>query len=66
MITQRPLERRKDYLFRVACEYIKSNPIQEYTVDYDETTCDGLCLLEEMQNEIDIPQPEPFGSLHKP
>ena len=50
MIEPEENESRKDYLFRVALEYVKSYPY--LTVDYDETTCDGYCLVEDMESEL--------------
>jgi len=49
MITQLPEESRLMYLVRVASEYIGEYP--SGTVDYDETTCDGYCLAEDLQIE---------------
>ncbi len=46
MIKQGDNESRTRYLLRVASEYIKETP--EKTIDYDETTCDGYCLSEEL------------------
>lgn len=46
MIKQKDEESRTKYLLRVAAEYIEENP--EHTIDYDETTCDGYCLAEEL------------------
>jgi len=46
MIKQDDEESRTRYLLRVAAAYIAANP--EHTVDYDETTCDGYCLSEEL------------------
>lgn len=44
-------ESRKDYLTRVAIEYINDNPC--YSVDYDDTTLDGYCLAQDLQDELD-------------
>ncbi len=49
MITQLPDESRLMYLVRVASEYVVKYAYG--TVDYDETTCDGYCLTEELQTE---------------
>lgn len=46
MIKQRENETRAAYLMRVAAEYISNCPDGE--IDYDETTCDGYCLSEEL------------------
>ena len=48
MINQGDGESRTRYLLRVAAEYISENP--EQTIDYDDTTCDGYCLSEELAN----------------
>jgi len=50
MITQGKNESRLLYLLRVATVYIEAHP--DYEVDYDETTCDGYCLADELRNEI--------------
>jgi hypothetical protein len=52
MITQRKNESRAAYLMRVASEYILDN-CPEDTIDYDETTCDGYCLAEELKDEAE-------------
>jgi hypothetical protein len=49
MITQLPDESRLMYLVRVASECIGEYPYG--TVDYDETTCDGYCLHEDLRIE---------------
>mgnify|MGYP003676899639 CR=1 FL=1 len=49
MIIQGNTESRTRYLLRVAAAYIKQNP--DFTIDYDETTCDGMCLSEELYEE---------------
>lgn len=47
-------ESRKDYLYRVAIDLIDQNwEAQECLVDYDDTTCDGFTLLEEMKAELE-------------
>jgi len=58
-IKQNKRETRKDYLFRVALEYLKKIDVGIYgdalraTIKYDEACCDGLCLIEDMSLEID-------------
>lgn len=49
MITQLPDESRLMYLVRVASAYVGNYAYGE--VDYDETSCDGYCLSEELQIE---------------
>lgn len=49
MITQLPDESRLMYLVRVASAYIGDYAYGE--IEYDEATCDGYCLAEELQNE---------------
>jgi len=53
MNEQHPTESRKDYLYRAAIELLEKNwEAQECKVYYDEATCDGMCLLEEMKAEL--------------
>jgi hypothetical protein len=49
MLIQGDTESRTRYLLRVAAAYTKQNP--DFTIDYDETTCDGMCLSEELYEE---------------
>lgn len=51
MIKQRDDEARATYLMRVASAYIAECP--ENAIDYDDTTCDGYCLSEELAIEAD-------------
>lgn len=51
MIEQRDDETRATYLMRVAAAYINDHP--DHTIDYDDTTCDGYCLAEELAVEAD-------------
>jgi hypothetical protein len=55
MIVQTKNETRVNYLIRVAIHYLEENP--EHHVEYDDATCDGLCLAEELKHELvdDIP-----------
>jgi hypothetical protein len=46
MIIQKLNESRVGYLLRVAAAYVEICP--DFTIDYDETTCDGYCLSEEL------------------
>lgn len=48
MIVKRPNEPRAAYLMRVAVEFIKTNNLDGYVIDYDGTTCDGACLADEL------------------
>lgn len=50
MIIQGKDESRLLYLLRVAVVFIEAHP--EEAIDYDETTCDGYCLAEELLGEI--------------
>lgn len=49
MITHLPEESRLMYLVRVASAYIGEYPFGK--IGYDDATCDGMCLSEELQNE---------------
>ena len=51
MITQDENESRLHYLVRVAIKYINEQP--EGMVDYDETTCDGYCLADDLDVALD-------------
>lgn len=51
MLVQHDDESRAAYLMRVAAEYIGNCP--ENQIDYDDTTCDGYCLAEELSIESD-------------
>ena len=51
MIIRDKDESRLLYLLRVAVAYIEAHP--EETIDYDDTTCDGYCLAEELKIEIE-------------
>ena len=46
MIEQLDDESRTRYLMRVAVAYIEQHP--ERTIDYDCTTCDGYCLMDDL------------------
>jgi len=43
-------ESRLEYLLTVAVAYIYDNP--ESTIFYDDAECDGYCLAEELENEL--------------
>ena len=51
MIIKGKDESRLLYLLRVAAAYIEAHP--DETIDYDDTTCDGGCLAEELRWEIE-------------
>ncbi len=50
MIIQKNGESRQKYLIRVAAQFIIEHG--EGTIDYDDTTCDGYCLSEELTISI--------------
>ncbi len=51
MITQGKTEPRLAYLLRVAVAFAEKYP--NGTIDYDETTCDGFCLADDLRGEVD-------------
>ena len=51
MIVQKDKESRLEYLSRVLEAYMQNYGYD--TIDYDEATCDGLCLAEDIKGEID-------------
>lgn len=53
-IPQRFGEPRVNYLLRIAAAYIIKNNLQDHYVNYDETTCDGYCLIQDIEAEIDL------------
>lgn len=52
MITQRDGESRIEYLVRVLHELMNNTIAGEETVDYDGTTCDGMCLANDFAAEL--------------
>ena len=58
MITIQPTETRQNYLMRAVIRYMENNPVNDYTVDYDEASCDGYCLIEDIRAELDPDIPE--------
>jgi hypothetical protein len=54
MIKQLDDEPRIDYLVRVLHEFMNSTIAGEQTIDYDGTTCDGLCLARDFADELGI------------
>lgn len=53
MINQMDGESRASYLMRVAAVFIRQHA-SDYTIDYDETTCDGYCLADELEIEAEM------------
>jgi hypothetical protein len=51
VITQGKTEPRLAYLLRVAVAFAEKYP--DGTIDYDETTCDGFCLADDLRGEVD-------------
>lgn len=51
MITQQKDEERIDYLIRVLEAFMAEYGYN--SVEYDETTCDGMCLAEDIKNEVE-------------
>ena len=51
MIKQKDDETRLEYLMRVLQKYM--DEYGESTIDYDETTCDGACLYQDIESEVD-------------
>jgi hypothetical protein len=54
MITQRDNEPRIAYLVRVLNEFMTDTIAGEQTIDYDGTTCDGACLVQDFADELGI------------
>jgi hypothetical protein len=54
MIIQNPDEPRIKYLARVLYEFMDQTIAGEQTIDYDETTCDGLCLAQDIGAELGL------------
>ncbi len=52
MIEAKDGEKRIHYLARVLLEFMDSTIAGEQTIDYDETTCDGMCLAEDILAEL--------------
>lgn len=53
-ITKKKGETRKEYLLRVAIYYIEEDKINVY----DEAECDGYCLIDDIRNELGLPDPD--------
>ena len=55
MINPRENESRIEYLARVLHAFMDENwAAAVCTIDYDETTCDGLCLAQDFINELGV------------
>ena len=52
MVEQHEVEKRIDYLMRVLDYFMSSTIAGEITIPYDETTCDGYCLFEDILAEL--------------
>lgn len=55
-LEQKENESRKEYLVRLAIEYIEEHTglgVDDYLY-YDEAECDGYCLAEDLRIEFDI------------
>lgn len=48
MAALQPIERAAE-LLRVVVKLIQENHLESYEVDYDGTTCDGYCLIEDLE-----------------
>lgn len=53
MIDEKDFESRIEYLLAVLVQWMEQAGMDQ-TVEYDETSCDGYCLLEDMKWEITI------------
>lgn len=54
MIVQKKGEPRIEYLTRVLHELMTSTIAGEQTIDYDDTTCDGMCLANDFAAELGL------------
>ena len=54
MIIQEENESRIEYLVRVLDWFMQNTCAGELTADYDDTTCDGYCLVDDFKNEIGL------------
>jgi len=52
MIVQKVGENRAHYMMRVASAYIREH-CPDMTIDYDETTCDGSCIADDLDSSLD-------------
>lgn len=51
MIVQKENESRSSYLMRVLDAFMDSGA-GEFVMNYDDTTCDGYCLAEDIKSEL--------------
>jgi hypothetical protein len=54
MINKRPNEPRIDYLARVLYRLMHDTTAGEETIEYDGTSCDGMCLAQDIVDELGI------------
>ena len=54
MLVQTKDEERLDYLIRVLSEFMATTVAGEQTIEYDDTTCDGYCLAQDVADELSI------------
>ena len=53
MTIQKTNEPRGDYLLRVTLAFLRENPATfEFTTDFGQTTCDGACLADDIENHL--------------
>jgi len=52
MIEQKESEARIEYLARVLYELMRNSVAGEETIEYDGTTCDGMCLAGDILSEL--------------
>ena len=61
MIIQKNQENRLEYLTRVLYHYFQNNPVNDYTIQYDGTECDGSCLIDDLLIELGLTAEEIEG-----
>ena len=54
MIVQKDGEPRIEYLTRVLHEVMNNTIAGEQTIDYDDATCDGMCLANDFASELEM------------
>lgn len=54
MLVQKENEKRIEYLVRVLHHFMSETQAGSCVSDYDGTTCDGLCLANDIMDELDI------------
>ncbi len=52
MLIQGSDEKRIDYLLRALNELMHNTGAGDCMVEYDETECDGMCLADEIADEV--------------